>query len=100
MRILHVLILSIVQGLAELLPVSSSAHVIVAAKLLHEDMSTAANAFLLVLLHTGTMFAVSGASSRRHGEGGTAVGDRPAPPVAMSTYRARGNARAASGGSQ
>ncbi len=58
MRILHVLLLSIVQGLAELLPVSSSAHVIVAAKLLHEDMSTPANAFLLVLLHTGTMFAV------------------------------------------
>jgi undecaprenyl-diphosphatase len=54
----HVIILAIVQGLAELLPVSSSAHVIVAAELLHENMSTANNALLLVLLHTGTMFAV------------------------------------------
>lgn len=54
----HVIILAIVQGLAELLPVSSSAHVIVAAELLHENMSTPNNALLLVLLHTGTMFAV------------------------------------------
>ncbi|MDE3151555.1 MAG: undecaprenyl-diphosphate phosphatase [Gemmatimonadota bacterium] len=58
MDLLHVIVLAIVQGLAELLPVSSSAHVIVVAKLLHEDMSTPANALLLVLLHTGTMFAV------------------------------------------
>jgi undecaprenyl-diphosphatase len=53
-----VVILSVVQGLAELLPVSSSAHVILTAKLLREDMSTPANALLLVMLHTGTMFAV------------------------------------------
>jgi undecaprenyl-diphosphatase len=58
MHWLYVVILSVVQGLAELLPVSSSAHVIVVAKLLHEDMSTPANALLLVMLHTGTMFAV------------------------------------------
>jgi undecaprenyl-diphosphatase len=51
-------LLAIVQGLTELLPVSSSAHVIVTAKLLHEDMSTPANALLLVMLHTGTMLAV------------------------------------------
>ncbi len=55
---LHVVILALVQGMAELLPVSSSAHVIVAAALLRENMSTPANALLLVLLHTGTMFAV------------------------------------------
>lgn len=54
----HVIILAVVQGLAELLPVSSSAHVIVTAELLHENMSTPNNALLLVLLHTGTMFAV------------------------------------------
>jgi undecaprenyl-diphosphatase len=54
----HVLILAVVQGLAELLPVSSSAHVIVTAKLLHENMSTPSNALLLVMLHTGTMLAV------------------------------------------
>ena len=55
---IHVVVLAVVQGLAELLPVSSSAHVIITAKLLHEDMSTPANALLLVMLHTGTMFAV------------------------------------------
>lgn len=55
---IFVLILAIVQGLAELLPVSSSAHVIVVAHFLGVNMSTPANAFLLVLLHTGTMVAV------------------------------------------
>lgn len=54
----HLIVLAVVQGLAELLPVSSSAHVLVTAKLLHEDMATPANSLLLVLLHTGTMFAV------------------------------------------
>ena len=34
MNLLPILILAVVQGLAELLPVSSSAHVIVVAKLL------------------------------------------------------------------
>lgn len=58
MSVWHVIVLAIVQGLAELLPVSSSAHVIVAAELMHENMSTPGNALLLVLLHTGTMFAV------------------------------------------
>lgn len=55
---IHIVILAIVQGLTELLPVSSSAHVIVTAELLHENMSTPDHALLLVLLHTGTMFAV------------------------------------------
>lgn len=55
---IYVVILAAVQGLAELLPISSSAHVIVTAKLLHVNMSTPANALLLVMLHTGTMFAV------------------------------------------
>ena len=58
MHWIHVVILAVVQGLAELLPISSSAHVIVIAKLLDENMSTPANALLLVMLHTGTMFAV------------------------------------------
>lgn len=58
MTLVHVVILAVVQGLTELLPVSSSAHVIVTAKLLHENMSTPSNALLLVMLHTGTMFAV------------------------------------------
>jgi undecaprenyl-diphosphatase len=54
----EILILAIIQGLAELLPVSSSAHVIVAAKLLGQDTSSVEFVFLLVMLHTGTMFAV------------------------------------------
>ncbi len=58
LHILHVLILAVVQGLAELLPVSSSAHVIVVAKLLGLDPSKPEMTLLLVMLHTGTMFAV------------------------------------------
>ncbi len=59
MSLMYVLILAIVQGLAELLPVSSSAHVIVAAKLLHlPPISDPPMTLLLIMLHTGTMFAV------------------------------------------
>jgi undecaprenyl-diphosphatase len=56
--LLKVLILAIVQGLAELLPVSSSAHVVVAEKLLGLDPSSPQMTLILVMLHTGTMFAV------------------------------------------
>jgi len=58
MSLLKVIILAIVQGLAELLPVSSSAHVVVAEKLLGLDPSSPPMTLLLVMLHTGTMFAV------------------------------------------
>jgi undecaprenyl-diphosphatase len=58
MSLLKVLILAIVQGLAELLPVSSSAHVVVAEKLMHLDPSSPEMTLILVMLHTGTMFAV------------------------------------------
>ena len=58
MPIFKVIILAIVQGLAELLPVSSSAHVIVAEKLMGFDPSSPQMTLLLVMLHTGTMFAV------------------------------------------
>jgi undecaprenyl-diphosphatase len=58
MSLFQVLILAIVQGLCELLPVSSSAHVIVAEKLMGLDPTTPAMTLLLVALHTGTMFAV------------------------------------------
>lgn len=58
MSLWHVIVLAIVQGLAELLPVSSSAHVIVAEKLMGMDPSAPAMTLLLVMLHTGTMFAV------------------------------------------
>jgi len=55
---LQILILGLVQGAAELLPISSSAHVIVAEKLMGLDPSSPEMTFLLVMLHTGTMFAV------------------------------------------
>ena len=58
MPILKVILLAIVQGLAELLPVSSSAHVVVAEKLMGLDPSSPQMTLLLVMLHTGTMFAV------------------------------------------
>ena len=58
MPILKVIVLAIVQGLAELLPVSSSAHVVVAEKLMGLDPTSPPMTLLLVMLHTGTMFAV------------------------------------------
>jgi undecaprenyl-diphosphatase len=53
-----IFILAVIQGLAELLPVSSSAHVILAEHLMGFDPSSPEMTFLLVMLHTGTMFAV------------------------------------------
>jgi undecaprenyl-diphosphatase len=58
MILLKVLILAVIQGAAELLPVSSSAHVIVAEKLMGLDPTRPEMTLLLVMLHTGTMFAV------------------------------------------
>ena len=54
MNYLHVLILAIIQGLCELLPVSSSAHVIVTAKLLGLNPTSPEMTFLLGMVHTGT----------------------------------------------
>lgn len=56
--LLTAIILGIIQGLTELLPVSSSAHVVVAEKLMGIDPSSPEMTLLLVMLHTGTMFAV------------------------------------------
>jgi undecaprenyl-diphosphatase len=58
MSFFQVIVLAVVQGFAELLPVSSSAHVVVAEKLMGLDPSAPAMTLLLVMLHTGTMFAV------------------------------------------
>ena len=58
MTLAQILVLAVVQGAAELLPVSSSAHVIVAEKLMGLDPTTPEMTLLLVTLHTGTMFAV------------------------------------------
>lgn len=58
MTLIHILILALVQGFCELLPVSSSAHVIMAEKAMGLDPSAPEMTLLLVALHTGTMFAV------------------------------------------
>ena len=58
MTLLKILVLAAIQGAAELLPVSSSAHVIVAAKLMGLDPTIPEMTLLLIMLHTGTMFAV------------------------------------------
>jgi undecaprenyl-diphosphatase len=56
--ILQIALLGVVQGAAELLPVSSSAHVVVAEKLMRLDPASPEMLFLMVMLHTGTMGAV------------------------------------------
>jgi undecaprenyl-diphosphatase len=58
MSLIPIIVLAIVQGLAELLPISSSAHVIIAEKVMRLDPSSPPMTLLLVMLHTGTMFAV------------------------------------------
>jgi undecaprenyl-diphosphatase len=58
LTVVQIIILGIIQGAAELLPVSSSAHVVVAERLMGFDPSTPQAMFLLAMLHTGTMFAV------------------------------------------
>jgi undecaprenyl-diphosphatase len=58
MTLTQIILLALIQGLAELLPVSSSAHVIAAAKLMHLKPESPEFTLLLVMLHTGTMFAV------------------------------------------
>jgi undecaprenyl-diphosphatase len=58
LQYLQIAVLALIQGAAELLPVSSSAHVILAQRLMGMDPSRPEQVFLLVMLHTGTMFAV------------------------------------------
>ena len=59
MSLIEIAVLALIQGAAELLPVSSSAHVILAERLMgYKDPSTPELTFLLVMLHTGTMLAV------------------------------------------
>src|ERR1700722_1386370 len=58
LQYLQIALLALIQGAAELLPVSSSAHVILAQRVMGMDPSRPEQVFLLVMLHTGTMFAV------------------------------------------
>jgi undecaprenyl-diphosphatase len=55
--LLKILILALIQGVCELLPVSSSAHVVITEKLLGLDPTAPDMTLLLVMLHTGTMLA-------------------------------------------
>jgi undecaprenyl-diphosphatase len=56
--LIKVFVLAVIQGATELLPVSSSAHVIVAERLMGLDPTKPLMTLLLVMLHTGTMLAV------------------------------------------
>jgi undecaprenyl-diphosphatase len=58
MPLFKIVILAVIQGLAELLPVSSSAHVVVAERIMGLNASSPQMTLMLVMLHTGTMFAV------------------------------------------
>lgn len=58
MTIGQIAVLAVIQGFCELLPVSSSAHVILAEKLMGLDPTAPEMTMLLVMLHTGTMLAV------------------------------------------
>jgi undecaprenyl-diphosphatase len=58
MNFFIVILLAVVQGAGELLPISSSAHVIIVEKILGLDPTSPEMTFLLVMLHTGTMLAV------------------------------------------
>jgi len=58
MTFLTILVLAVIQGVCELLPISSSAHVILAEKLMGLDPTAPEMTLLLVMLHTGTMLAV------------------------------------------
>ena len=58
MSFIKVIILAVVQGFSELLPISSSAHVIVAEKLMGLDPTRPERTLLLVMLHAGTTLSV------------------------------------------
>ena len=55
--ILHAIIMGIVQGLTEFLPISSSGHLVLAKYLLKADLG-ANSAFFEILLHLGTFIAI------------------------------------------
>ena len=58
MTLLNALLLGIIQGVAEFLPISSSGHLSIAQNLLGMGMEGADDVFFDVLLHLGTLAAV------------------------------------------
>ena len=58
MSLLSAILLGLVQGITEFLPISSSGHLAIAQQLLHTTAGTEVPGFFDVLLHLGTLFAV------------------------------------------
>lgn len=58
MTLLHAVLLGLIQGVAEFLPISSSGHLAIAEHLLGQAGATKIPDFFDVLLHLGTLFAV------------------------------------------
>ena len=62
MEILHAVILGIVQGVGEFLPISSSGHLVIVGALLDQSSGTqsddAGKLLMNVVLHTGTLFSI------------------------------------------
>lgn len=56
LEILKVIVLAVIQGIAEFLPVSSSGHLVVVGKLLNWDTET--SVLLNVVLHAGTLVSI------------------------------------------
>ena len=54
----HYLLLGLVQGLTEFLPVSSSGHLVLFERLLIEGMSSSSQLTVNVAFHMGTLIAV------------------------------------------
>ena len=58
MSLLSAILLGLVQGITEFLPISSSGHLAIAEQLLHTTGASDVPGFFDVLLHLGTLFAV------------------------------------------
>lgn len=58
MSLLHAVLLGLIQGVAEFLPISSSGHLAIAEHLLGQTGAAEIPGFFDVLLHLGTLFAV------------------------------------------
>lgn len=58
MSLLSAILLGLVQGVTEFLPISSSGHLAIAQQLLHTTAGSDVPGFFDVLLHLGTLFAV------------------------------------------
>ena len=58
MSLLSAILLGLVQGVTEFLPISSSGHLAIAEQLLHTSGASNVPVFFDVLLHLGTLFAV------------------------------------------